>query len=109
MPRYKNPALVPVSLTSGRVLDVGEIFEDDDLDLKVEDARIIQVPDREPYTHWPIDELEKEVDARGLEIAGTGKDGNVVKADMVTALEAHDEASKAAQYPLSTTTEEGGA
>lgn len=36
------------------------------------------------------DELQAEADKRGLEVEGTGKDGAVVKADLVKALEADD-------------------
>lgn len=37
-----------------------------------------------------LDELKAEADKRGLEVEGTGKDGNVLKADLVAALEADD-------------------
>jgi hypothetical protein len=42
------------------------------------------------YSDMPVDELQAEVDRRGLEVTGTGKDGNVVKADLVKALQDSD-------------------
>lgn len=38
------------------------------------------------------DDLQGEADRRGLEVEGTGADGNVVKDDLVAALEADDAA-----------------
>lgn len=35
-----------------------------------------------------LDELQAEADRRGLTVEGTGKDGNVLKADLVKALSA---------------------
>lgn len=43
------------------------------------------------YAGQTADELQAEADERGLEVEGTGKDGNVLKADLVSALEADDE------------------
>ncbi|MET1061746.1 MAG: hypothetical protein ABWX71_02525 [Aeromicrobium sp.] len=45
------------------------------------------------YDGKKVDELAEEADKRGLEVEGTGKDGKVVKADLVAALEADDAAS----------------
>ena len=42
------------------------------------------------YDSQTKDDLQAEADKRGLEVEGTGKDGNVVKADLVAALEADD-------------------
>jgi len=44
------------------------------------------------YADQNADALKAEADRRGLEVEGTGKDGNVLKADLVSALEAHDKA-----------------
>jgi hypothetical protein len=43
------------------------------------------------YDSLTVEELQAEVDRLGLEVTGTGKDGNVVKADLVSALKAHAE------------------
>lgn len=40
------------------------------------------------YQSMNVDELQALADERELEITGTGKDGNVVKADLVNALQA---------------------
>lgn len=42
------------------------------------------------YEDQSVDELEVEADRRDLKVEGTGKDGNVLKADLVAALEADD-------------------
>lgn len=42
------------------------------------------------YEGQTVDELQAEADRRGLEVEGTGKDGNVLKGDLVAALEADD-------------------
>lgn len=46
--------------------------------------------DEVDYSTWSPDDLKAEVETRELEVTGTGKDGNVLKADMVAALEADD-------------------
>lgn len=46
------------------------------------------------YAGQTPDELKTEAESRGLTVEGTGKDGNVLKGDLVAALEA-DDASKA--------------
>jgi hypothetical protein len=40
------------------------------------------------YNSWPADDVEAEVERLGLEVVGTGANGNVTKADRVKALEA---------------------
>jgi hypothetical protein len=42
------------------------------------------------YAAQKVEDLQAEVDRRELTVEGTGKDGNVVKADLVTALEDSD-------------------
>lgn len=42
------------------------------------------------YADRKVDELQAEADERGLEVEGSGKDGKVLKADLVAALEADD-------------------
>lgn len=44
------------------------------------------------YASQTVDELEAEAARRSLEVTGTGKDGNVLKKDLVAALEADDKA-----------------
>lgn len=44
------------------------------------------------YADQSVEELQALVDERELEVEGTGKDGNVLKKDLVAALEADDEA-----------------
>lgn len=46
------------------------------------------------YAGMKPDELQAMADERELKVTGTGKDGNVLKGDLVAALEA-DDASKA--------------
>jgi hypothetical protein len=50
------------------------------------------VPTPEPitgdYDRHSAEELQGEADRRGLTVEGTGKDGNVLKSDLVAALEA---------------------
>lgn len=42
------------------------------------------------YGGMKPEELAEEAANRGLTVTGTGKDGNVLKADLVAALDAHD-------------------
>lgn len=42
------------------------------------------------YAGMKPDELQAIADERQLSVEGTGKDGNVLKADLVSALDAHD-------------------
>lgn len=46
--------------------------------------------DDKGYAGQKVGELEAEVAKRELEVEGSGKDGKVVKADLVAALEADD-------------------
>lgn len=48
------------------------------------------------YSGMKPEELKELADSRELEVTGTGKDGNVLKGDLVAALEA-DDTAKAAQ------------
>ena len=45
----------------------------------------------EDYSALSKDDLEKEAAERGLEVEGSGADGNVVKDDLISALEQSDE------------------
>ena len=47
-------------------------------------------PARSKYAGMKPEELQTLADERQLSVEGTGKDGNVVKADLVGALDAHD-------------------
>jgi pyruvate/2-oxoglutarate dehydrogenase complex dihydrolipoamide acyltransferase (E2) component len=42
------------------------------------------------YSKLQVEDLEQLAEERGLEVEGTGKDGNVVKADLVKALQHSD-------------------
>lgn len=42
------------------------------------------------YVGWKVDDLAAEAEKRGLTVEGSGKDGKVVKADLVAALDADD-------------------
>jgi hypothetical protein len=44
------------------------------------------------YDSQQVDDLQAEADRRGLEVEGTGADGNVLKKDLVAALKADDAA-----------------
>lgn len=45
------------------------------------------------YARHAADALQVEAERRGLHVEGTGSGGNVLKADLVAALEAHDAAT----------------
>lgn len=45
----------------------------------------------EDYEDATVEELQAEVNKRGFEVEGTGSDGNVLKSDLVEALEEDDE------------------
>lgn len=51
-------------------------------------------PDAAPYLAMKPEDLQAAADERGLSVEGTGKDGNVLKSDLVTALAAHDAATR---------------
>jgi hypothetical protein len=44
------------------------------------------------YDSQQVDDLQAEADRRGIEVEGTGADGNVLKKDLVAALKADDAA-----------------
>lgn len=49
--------------------------------------------DDKGYAGKTPEELTAEAESRGLAVTGTGKGGNVLKGDLVAALEAHDAAN----------------
>lgn len=69
----------------------------DDYLVEVTEENADEIP---PYPKWTLPDLEREVEERNaeedrdeadlIEVEGTGKDGNVVKADLIRALEADD-------------------
>lgn len=61
-------------------------------DLTAEDETPVEASDpiTGDYGSHPKDDLQVEADRRGLQVEGTGADGNVVKDDLVAALEADD-------------------
>lgn len=46
--------------------------------------------DEDDYDDWKVAELQAEADKRELEVTGSGKDGKVLKADLVAALREDD-------------------
>jgi pyruvate/2-oxoglutarate dehydrogenase complex dihydrolipoamide acyltransferase (E2) component len=58
------------------------------------DASDPGAPDTAPtdYAAMSVEDLQARVDGLELEVTGTGANGNVVKADLVAALRAHDAA-----------------
>lgn len=57
-------------------------------------------PDQRPdYDASNVDELQKLADERSLVVVGTGSGGNVIKADLVHALQAHDQARDTSGRP----------
>jgi hypothetical protein len=84
-------APIPPGLTFDEPLD--ELTVDAPPELaRVGGATQVAVDVSEPvaYNDQPVEDLEKLAAELGLEVEGTGKGGNVVKADLVAALEAHD-------------------
>lgn len=47
------------------------------------------------YAGVKTEDLQADADLRGLTVEGTGKDGNILKTDLVAGLEAHDAANGA--------------
>jgi hypothetical protein len=87
------------TLASGRHVAPGDSVPADAVDTDdqhdcnlVDEGRLVAIspPARNAYEKRPADELQAEADRRGLEVEGTGADGNVLKKDLVAALEAHD-------------------
>lgn len=52
-------------------------------------------PSGSKYAGMKPEDLQAMVDERQLSVEGSGKDGNVLKADLVAALDAHDVATGA--------------
>jgi hypothetical protein len=87
------------TLASGRHVAPGDSVPADAVDLDdqhdcnlVDEGRLVPISPPEPsaYEKQSADELQAEAERRGLEVDGTGADGNVLKKDLVAALEAHD-------------------
>jgi hypothetical protein len=91
---YVNASGHPITLASGAPLAFGEPGEPDLNDRHdkalVDDGLLIQADEPGDYDSRHVDDLAGEVAARGLDVKGTGKDGNVLKADLVKALEDND-------------------
>lgn len=74
----------------------------DDYIVEVTEENADQVP---PYSEWSVPDLEREVEERNaeedrdeddkIEVVGTGKNGGVLKQDLIAALEADDDAAEA--------------
>lgn len=85
-----------VTLASGRPLDAyggrGRSDMEDPHDRALRDAGLLTiVPVHEQNYHdLPIEQLGQLAEARELAVEGSGKDGNVLKRDIVVALEAAD-------------------
>jgi hypothetical protein len=87
-------------LANNKIVEDGQIFDvhekvyaanKDALQVVEEDGEAAkdQTPD---YTKMKFEEVKAEADKRGLEVEGSGKDGNVIKSDYEKALKADDEA-----------------
>lgn len=98
--------MVRVKLENGAEATVTKVQADkhklEVLDKRATDARGYALPEKpkvelpksgSKYDGMKPEELQAEADARQLSVEGTGKDGNVLKADLVTALVAHDVAT----------------
>lgn len=67
-----------------------ELTDDQLKRLRAAGAKVSE-QEAEDYSALSKDDLEKEAASRGLEVEGSGADGNVVKDDLVSALEESDE------------------
>jgi hypothetical protein len=59
-----------------------------------DEGHLIRADDPD-YRDWSPEELHAAADARGVSVTGTGKDGHVLKADLITALETDDKTKEA--------------
>lgn len=96
---YRNRETHAVTLASGRPLapgdaaplttdEHGEVLPHDQL--LVEEGSLVLVDESTDYDALSAEALANDAQGRGLTVKGTGKDGAVVKADLVKALEADD-------------------
>lgn len=76
-------------------IDFLSVQEDDEVGYLLDAGALER--DTDSYAAKSPEELQAEADRRGLNVEGTGKDGNVLKADLVAALEAHDQAGNPPQ------------
>jgi hypothetical protein len=101
LPLAKHDAIVDVELDHGvkvqRKVIAGTRVPPDLIDAYTEttgdtptEAADEQSSSSPDYGAMNVEELQALVDERELEVAGTGKDGNVVKADLVKALQNSD-------------------
>lgn len=97
MPDYTNTSSHAQSLASGRTLGPGESapVSDDPHDRALIDSGALAPTETQTdYTTLPAAQLHGLADAAGLEVKGTGKDGNVIAADLQKALTANDKKTK---------------
>jgi hypothetical protein len=87
-----EPLLGPTSDAAAPTVTLSD-FSDEDLLAEVERRELVVTSIEASITNYADqdkEDLEKLVVEREIEVTGTGKDGNVVKADLVKALEAAD-------------------
>ena len=56
--------------------------------------------DEDSYGKMSAEDLQSEVDSRGIEVEGTGANGNVLKRDLIAALEADDNNEVSSDNPF---------
>lgn len=56
--------------------------------------------DEDGYDKMSVEDLQSEIDSRGLEVEGTGANGNVLKRDLIAALEADDSTEVSSDNPF---------
>jgi hypothetical protein len=88
--RVPAGARIPAGLTLEEPLPSAEVETPEARRLRTEQAHRAE-RERPSYDQLTTSQLKAEADRRELEVEGTGKDGNVVKNDLVAALQAADE------------------
>jgi hypothetical protein len=98
MSEYRNVSSHAQPLASGRLVAPGDTCNPDlqtghDQAL-VQDGALTAVEDSIDYGALRVEQLQAIADGAALDVKGTGKDGTVVKDDLVKALTAHDTTKK---------------
>lgn len=97
---YRNIGLHAVSLASGTPLAPGDTGIPDLKDLHdkalVDDGALVPVETATDYTRLPAGQLQALAEGAGLQVTGSGKDGNVLAADYAKALTANDQKKEVA-------------
>jgi hypothetical protein len=91
---YRNRETHAVTLASGRPLAPGETsplnLDDPHDQALLEQGSVVLVDESTDYDALSVEALAHDADGRGLTVKGTGKEGAVLKADLVKALQADD-------------------